>query len=146
MNIWQFQNLISRRLLRWGGASIALGIMMRFGGKFWKNAGNQFIAWGAIDALIAIFGQVAARNRIDSYENPATPEIKRKEERTLSKILWINAGLDVLYIIGGWLWTRRDKGDGTARGNGVAVMIQGAFLLIFDVIHALIIPQTSSDD
>jgi hypothetical protein len=39
MNIWQFQTLVSKRLLQWGLASVLLGFIMRFGGKFWKTMG-----------------------------------------------------------------------------------------------------------
>lgn len=139
MNIWQFQNLISKRLLQWGLASVILGILMRFGGKFWKNLGNQFIAWGAIDAGIAIGGQIASNNRIDQYENAGKAEVKQKEAKNLSRLLWINAALDVLYILGGFFWSKRDK------GNGLGVLIQGAFLLFFDCFHALKMPKNHED-
>lgn len=145
MNIWQYQNKISRQLLRWGALSVGLGIVMRFGGKFWKGVGNQFIAWGAIDAAIAVIGQVAARNRVDRMENPGTLDVKRTETENLSRTLWINAGLDVLYILGGWLWMRRDSGDGSARGNGFGVVLQGLFLLIFDIFHARSLPEVDDE-
>ena len=141
MNIFQFQDIISKRLLRWSIGSIIIGFLARFGGKFGKNLGNQFITWGLIDAAIAVGGQVAKRNRIDNMENPGKSEIHEAEANNLSRLLWINAGLDVLYIIGGYLWAKRDKGDGSARGNGIGVIIQGAFLLIFDVFHARNIPK-----
>lgn len=142
MNIWQFQNQVSRRLLRWSAMSVVVGVLMRFGGTFWKNVGNQFISWGAIDAGIAVGGQIAARNRVDKLDNPGLPEVHVKEEDNLRRLLWVNAGLDVLYMIGGLLWMRRDKGDGKARGNGLGVLLQGLFLFVFDVIHALNTPKT----
>lgn len=141
MNIFQIQDKISKRLLRWSIGSILVGLLMRFGGKFWKNVGTQFITWGIIDAGIAIGGQVAKRNRIDNMENPGTSEIQNKERDNLSRILWINAGLDVIYMIWGYLWAKRDNGDGVARGNGLGVIIQGAFLFLFDVIHARNLPK-----
>ncbi|MEO1287195.1 MAG: hypothetical protein AAFV93_05455 [Chloroflexota bacterium] len=142
MNIFQFQDKISKRLLRWSIGSIVVGFLMRFGGKFGKGLGNQFITWGLVDAAIAVGGQVAKRNRIDNMENPGKAEIHEKEATNLSRALWVNAALDVLYIIGGFLWAKRDKGDGSARGNGLGVMIQGLFLLIFDVFHARNLPKT----
>jgi len=145
MNIWQYQQKISRQLLRWSALSVGLGVLMRFGGKFWKGIGNQFIAWGAIDAAIALFGQIGARNRIDRMHNPGDLEIKRAETRNLSLILWVNAGLDVLYVLGGWLWMRRDQGDGQARGNGIGVIVQGLFLLIFDLYHARNLPDVEDE-
>src|SRR5215213_9037330 len=139
MNIWQFQSLISKRLLQWGLASVLLGLLMRFGGKFWKNLGNQFIAWGAIDAAIAIGGQIASNDRIDHYENAAKSEVKSKEAKNLSRLLWINAALDVFYVLGGLIWSKRDI------GNGLGVIIQGAFLLIFDSFHALKMPKNHDE-
>lgn len=141
MNIFQFQDKVSKRLLRWSIGSVIVGFLMRFGGKFGKSLGNQFISWGLIDAAIAVGGQVAKRNRIDHMENPGKPEIHREEANNLARILWINAGLDVLYIIGGYLWSKRDNGDGAARGNGLGVIIQGLFLLIFDIFHARNVPD-----
>lgn len=141
MSIFQFQDKISKRLLRWGIGSVIVGLLMRFGGKFGKNLGNQFITWGLIDAAIAVGGQVAKRNRIDHMENPGKAEVQAEEANNLSRLLWINAGLDVLYIIGGFLWAKRDKGDGAAKGNGLGVIIQGAFLFIFDVFHARNMPK-----
>ncbi len=146
MNIWQYQNKISRQLLQWGAASVVLGLLLRVGGKFWKGLGGQFVAWGAIDAAIAIFGQMGARDRVDRLENPGTLEIKQQEVQNMSRLLWINAGLDVLYIFGGWLWMRRDKGDGQARGNGFGVMLQGVFLLVFDLFHATNLPKAEDGD
>jgi len=145
MNIWQYQNKISKQLLRWSAVSVVLGLLMRFGGKFWKSVGNQFISWGAIDAAIALGGQISARNRVDRLENPGTLEVKQEETENLSRILWINAGLDVLYILGGWFWARRDKGDGSARGNGLGVILQGLFLLIFDIMHARSLPKAEEE-
>lgn len=141
MNIFQYQNKISKRLLRWSGISIAVGLLMRFGGKFGKNFGNQFISWGLINSGIAIGGDIAKRNRIDKMDNPGKPEIKRKEAQNLTRLLWLNAGLDVLYMLGGFIWAKRDKGDGAARGNGIGIIIQGLFLFVFDIFHARNMPQ-----
>lgn len=145
MNVWQFQSKISQRLLRWSIGSIVTGLLMRNGSPFWRNVGNQFIVWGLVDAGIALGGQVAKRNRIDHIENPGKPEVKQAEAENLSRLLWINAALDVVYIIGGFLWSRRDKGDGVSSGNGWGVIIQGAFLLFFDIFHARNMPQNHKD-
>ena len=141
MNVFQYQDKISKRLLRWSIGSVVVGLLMRFGGKFGKNLGNQFISWGVIDAAIAIGGDIAKRNRIDHMDNPGKSEIKRKEADNLTRLLWINAGLDILYMIWGFVWAKRDKGDGVGRGNGIGIIIQGLFLFVFDVFHARNMPQ-----
>ena len=145
MNIWQFQQVVSKRLMTWSLFSIGAGLIMRKSNPFWKSVGNQFITWGAIDAMIALGGDIGTRNRIADMENPGLPEIKAKESRNLGRILWINAGLDVLYILFGRFLMRRDKGNCQTKGNGFGIIIQGGFLLIFDVIHALNLPDDNNE-
>ena len=140
-NIWQFQNRVSERLLNWGLFSTVLGFMMMRGNTFWRAVGWQFIGWGLIDALIALLGQTAAQSRIDSYPNPGLGEVKIKEAKNLRRLLWINAGLDVLYVLGGRSLIRRDSGDGARHGMGFGIVLQGAFLFFFDVYHALANPD-----
>lgn len=141
MNIWQFQRVISRRLLRWGAGSIMIGVLMRFGGPFWRNVGNQFVAWGAIDAGIAFFGRMTANERAGTVDNPGKADIIQRETQNLRRLLWLNTVLDVFYVLGGLWWMRRDQGDGRARGNGWGVVIQGAFLFVFDLLHVLNLPD-----
>jgi hypothetical protein len=145
VNIWQFQERVSRRLTVWALFSIVTGLLMRFGNKFWRGVGGQFIGWGFVNLMIAVFGQSAANQRNTSYDNPAVREVRDKERRSLGRALWFNAGLDVLYILGGRAWAGRDKGDGSQSGNGVGVMIQGAFLLVFDIVHGLALPKDDEE-
>lgn len=140
-NIWQFQHRVSERLLHWGLFSTVLGFMMMRGNMFWRAMGWQFIGWGLIDALIALFGQSASQSRIDSYPNPGLVEVKAKESKNLRRLLWINAGLDVLYVLGGQSLMKRDAGDGAKHGTGLGIVLQGAFLFFFDVYHALVTPD-----
>lgn len=141
MNIWQFQHALSRRLQKWAFISIGSGLLMRFGGKFFKGMGGQFVGWGIINAGIALFGRSSADNRAGDLPNPGLLSIKEKETSNLRMLLLVNAGLDVLYILFGLRMSRSDKGDGARRGNGLGIVIQGAFLLLFDLIHALTLPN-----
>lgn len=141
MNIWQFQQRLSRRLMAWAGVSFVLGLLMSARGKYGRGLGSQFMGWAAVNLGIAFLGNAAARQRNADYENPAAPEIREKETANLRRLLWLNAGLDVFYILGGRWWASRDTGDGERRGQGVGVMIQGAFLLVFDIVHALTLPK-----
>jgi hypothetical protein len=57
------------------------------------------------------------------------------DPENLRQLLWINAGLDTLYVAVGWaLWARLNP---MYKGFGLAIMLQGFFLLAFDVFHAL---------
>jgi len=106
-------------------------------GKFWRGIGTQFVAWGVIDGLMAVGGQVASENRLKNMPSEDMSERLRKDKRNLKIALWVNAGLDVLYMIGGVQWIARQREDNDKRGNGLGVLIQGAFLFIFDLYHAV---------
>lgn len=136
MNIWQQQEALSRRLLRWAGISVVLGLVLSLGNKFWKSVGSQFLGWGATNAIIAIFGQAATRQRIADLENPGLADIQAQEAEKLSRLLWINAGLDVIYMLGGQIISQRDTGDGRMKGIGVGIILQALFLMVFDIFHA----------
>jgi len=136
MNIWQQQDALSRNLLKWAGLSVALGLVFSLGNKFWRGVGSQFLGWGVTNALIAIFGQAAARQRVAELENPGLADIQAQEAEKLSRLLWVNAGLDVLYMLGGRAMSRRDVGDGRMKGMGLGIVLQALFLLVFDVVNA----------
>ncbi len=141
MNIWQFQNKLSQRLLLWGAGSVVAGLFLLRGNAFWRGVGWQFVGWGFIDALIALFGRASMNQRLESLENPGLPEVQTKESDNLRRLLWINAFLDVLYVMGGKAWADRDSGDGKRAGTGLGIALQGFFLLVFDVFHALETPD-----
>jgi hypothetical protein len=74
-----------------------------------------------------------------------------REARNIRAFLWLNAGLDILYMLGGWSWARRaaQKGGRNAefqRGMGMGIVVQGGLLLIWDVINALIVPRYPQKD
>jgi hypothetical protein len=99
--IWDYQDVLSRRLLLWSALSIIAGaLLVAFGASaWWRGFGVQALAWGAIDAAIALGGQLSARKR--RAAGPGGPAAFEREARNLRRILWINTGLDVLYMAGG---------------------------------------------
>ena len=128
---WVFGNLqagfagrqISTRLLLWSLPWAGAGILgLWLAGDDWqKGFWGMNGAWGVINSGIALAGLLGAE--------PALGDLKN--------VLFINAGLDVAYILGGvYLLTRPEA---TWRGSGWAVIIQGGFLLAFDLFHALLI-------
>lgn len=143
MNIWQFQYALLRALLRWSWFSMALGALMMLKRGAWRGMGQQFLAWGAIDALIAMFGQSGNEARNDRYDNPGDPAVLEEESDNLRRILWGSAALDILYIIGGWMWMKRgqQQDDSHAKGSGLGVILQGLFLFVFDVWQAMRVPD-----
>jgi len=139
-DIWQFQAQLAEKLLAWGGASMAGGIAVLLSGdRFWRGFGSQCVGWGVIDALIAAFGLRGARTKADTPD-AHTPERQTRERTTLRRILWINFGLDVGYITGGAALTQ-DKHDRFLRGVGWGIVVQGSFLFVFDLLHALLLRE-----
>lgn len=113
------------------------GLVLWRRNKFWRGFAMQALSWGAIDALIALGGQFAARRRQAALREPDSPEVQTRETENLRRLLWINAGLDVLYVSSGLLWAlTRGQRDALQRGNGWGVVVQGLFLMVFDTVHA----------
>lgn len=128
--IWSFGAAISRRLLGWSALSVLAGVaLVMRGDALWQSFGIQAIAWGLIDAGVALAGVVAKRAR------------SAEQQRVwLRRVLWINAGLDVIYIAVGAGVVAWGAGDPAWAGHGWGVIVQGAFLLVFDAWHAWRMP------
>jgi hypothetical protein len=69
----------------------------------------------------------------------------RRDRRGLAlggwRLLLVNAGLDAVYIATGLAVTSGRGGrDTAARGHGPAMVVQDAFLIVFDAAHAARVP------
>lgn len=139
----QFQVMLGKRLMQWGGLSTGLGaVLMMWGSRFWRGLGSQFAGWGLVNALIGWFGLRSGRKKA-AEPDAHTRERQLKERKNLRRILAVNTGLDVLYMIGG-LWLSNTKGEEERfwEGTGIGITIQGGFLFVFDLIHALLLVDT----
>ena len=134
MTLWRFQQRLTGLLLGWATASIGVGLTMRQGGDAMRRgAGEQFVGWGAINALIALIGRRGA-----SRQRSAAPADAAAQKRTLSRLLWVNTGLDVFYVLGGWRVMRgRGATDAHWRGCGLGIVLQSGFLFFFELLTAL---------
>lgn len=146
-DIWQSSEQVSQRLLAWNTLNIAGGVLASLiAGKNQRLRGvaGQAVGWGVINSAIAVLGRSATRRRA-LKPDARRPERLRKEARNLRVLLWVNAGLDVLYMIGGLAFASRAKGDTPKaemqRGTGLGIVMQGAFLFIFDLICAFRVPD-----
>lgn len=97
--------------------------------------------WNIVNAALAIPSLLGARARL---ADPPSPDLTESllEQNTLEDILLFNAGLDVGYIAAGFYLTeraRRNEANAEAlAGFGYSLMVQGGFLLVFDlVVYAL---------
>ena len=142
MSIWQFQKALTLRLLAWAFACIVGGVWLLRLSQFWRGIGSQFVGWGAINALIALFGSASASHRMKTHPEALEPEFMDKETRSLTRLLWLNTFLDVLYMAGGFSWASRRKDQNFQRGIGWGIVVQGAFLFFFDLIHGILVPPT----
>ncbi|MBD3181623.1 alpha/beta fold hydrolase [Candidatus Poribacteria bacterium] len=136
-SIWDLQITISRRLLVWSGLSISAGlILILTGDSFWRGFGIQAAVWGAIDAAIALVGMFRTRRKRFTHD---TRQQMSREARNLKRILLVNFGLDVIYMVVGAILVYF-RSEAAWRGHGWGVIIQGGFLFFFDFIHAQSVP------
>jgi hypothetical protein len=144
--IWDFQRTVARGLLTWSGVSVALGLLMGAARTpFAHGVSSQFLGWPVINSGIALFGLFSAGRRERTLKDAHTREQRAKEARNLRRLLRINAVLDIGYMAGGlWLLTRRDKPE-RLRGAGLGIVLQGAFLFVYDTVLSLKVPDVDAE-
>lgn len=143
-----YERQITTLLTVWAAGSVLKGtaialIGKRTGRRQWMRFGRQTAMWGAVDALIAGAGALSRSRR-----GELTQEQVDAEARKLRTLLLINAAADVVYIAGGAHIAFHAKPGRVdpptpevtsfrmGRGDGLAIIIQGAFLLALDATYA----------
>jgi pheromone shutdown protein TraB len=92
------------------------------------------VGWNLINLGLAGFGYYNALKA-----NPAALDLYQtiKEQYGLEKTFLFNGGLDVGYVLGGLYLTERarnaSKNQDMLKGFGQSIMLQGGFLLVFDL-------------
>jgi len=131
----------------WAIGNIALGRIQRsrsLGEKRYFHEMNVF--WNVVNLGIA--GAALYGN---AHTDPASLGLweSLNEQQRLEKILWFNVALNGSYILGGaWLKERSkssSKNPERLKGYGNSLMLQGSFLLVYDLIHVLIQQSQSSE-
>jgi len=110
---------LTRVLGAWASGSVLLGAALSVSPRT-RGFGRQTAAWGAIDGAIAYAG-VRGRAR----KGPTDPT-------RLRRVLLVNAALDIGYLALGERMRRTERWS----GDGLAVLVQGAFLLVLDTTAA----------
>jgi hypothetical protein len=137
---------LTRILAVWGASSTVLGSVVWGVGARTDRAnvmrfGRQSAMWGAVDLAIAMGGLLSRRRR-----GPVSDEEAPDRARSLRTLLLVNAGADIGYMALGAVVLRRttppaaaDRRSwrGMGPGDGVAIIVQGAFLLVLDSAFAL---------
>lgn len=143
-NVFTYQCRVLPVLLAWAMGSITAGVLWWRGDhRFWRGVGSQFMGWGAIDAALAIAGMRGATLSEAKYYQGELPISENlRQTKRLELVFWVNTGLDVLYMLGGKWLIDHPTGKPTTldrRGMGWGVILQSVFLLVFDLINALIL-------
>ncbi len=136
-SIWQLEQRISEQLLAWSAGSVVMGLLLRRPGASHTahSLGLQALAWGAVDGAIALVGREVSLRKA-RLPDAFTPAVQRQEREGLRRLLLVNVALDVMYVLGGGVLLRLKKVHRSTYGHGLGVLIQGAFLLVFDASHA----------
>lgn len=116
--------LLAARLGAWAAAAITFGcVALLLSDNPWvAGIAMQATAWGVVDGAIAAVSALA-RPR-------SAPEVRIKR---LTRILYVNVGLDVVYVCVGTVIAAAF--EPTVAGHGLGIAIQGAFLFFFDLFH-----------
>jgi hypothetical protein len=110
---------LGRALVAWSIASIIAGvILLLVPVSLLQGIGLQAVLWGIIDILIAMVG--IFRQKDQSADKAA-------------RFLRINVFLDIGYMLVGMLLSVFLWVDPFILGNGIGIIIQGAFLFILDL-------------
>lgn len=99
-----------------------------------RSFGGMTAAWAAVNLLIALFALRGVRRKRRQSTDSA---IVQQWARQLVRLLWINVGLDCIYILAGIGLIVWEPTSQMLNGLGWAVVIQGAFLLVFDAWHGV---------
>ncbi len=121
----------------WALGNMALGAIQSSRTTGETKAFHQMnMYWNGVNLLIAGFGYYSAIKETPSSDAWETINA----QHSIEKILLFNAGLDIAYMVGGiWLNERGDRlSDSQLMGFGKSVMLQGAFLMSFDLIKYFI--------
>jgi hypothetical protein len=93
--------------------------------------------WNIVNAALAVPSLIAAVHRLNTPTN-LTPAESLQAQSTLEDILLFNAGIDLAYIAAGFYLTERarrpDADSAQLTGWGNALILQGGFLFVFDLV------------
>lgn len=119
----------------WASANIIQGTISASNTQGSEKAFHQMNAyWNTVNFAIAGVGLLGIRKQLNKPFGLAS---NLKEQQKLEKILLLNSGLDLAYITTGLYLKERGTRLNKPRteGFGNSLILQGAFLLVFDLIQ-----------
>lgn len=126
-------------MLLWGVLSLTAGLVLLIDGNdFWRAFGLQAVLWGAIEAAIALFSQRRPRRKLDLRVDLREADA---EAAKLRRSLLIDCGLDGIYLAAAaGLLIFGKNNNSLMTGSAWSIAVQGMFLLVFDLLHAINVP------
>jgi hypothetical protein len=119
----------------WAGANILQGTISASNTTGSDHFFHQMNAyWNIANLAIATVGLLSIKKQMTG---PHTPERNIKEQHLLEKIIVFNGGLDLAYLATGLYLKERGNrlNKDQLKGYGTSLLVQGGFLLIFDIIQ-----------
>lgn len=116
----------------WALANMAIGSMAYFNSTGKKKYFNQMnVMWNVVNLGLATAGYFGAKADLNQQLNLAQ---SINDQHKIEQILVLNTGLDVGYMAAGLFLNERGlrKSSARLRGYGQSLILQGAFLLVFD--------------
>ena len=131
----------------WAVANIGVGLAGRASTQGTQRHFHEMNAlWNTVNLAIAGFGYYSALSSDPTTWDLATSLTKHQN---FQKILLFNAGLDVGYVVGGFCLRERarrpDANRERLQGFGNSIILQGGFLLVFDVVNYVIATGLNDD-
>lgn len=92
--------------------------------------------WNSVNLAIAGFSLLSVQNK---HEQNLTPHEMRSDYEFINRFLMLNMGLDVAYMTAGYFLMKdfQNQRDDKLLGYGRSLILQGAFLLVFDTLFYL---------
>ena len=143
-DVWTIQLQLLKRLNIWARLNLICGLpLLLLPGQLWRSIGQQFLAWGSINFIIAVAGRRSFQKRFSASSGNA--QVAAKESTGLQRLLWVNSILDILYIGVGITLAKKDGcKNKSLSAHGLGVVIQGLGLFVIDLWHALLLSRNSS--
>lgn len=141
-SITQARNKLTKNAMivlgSWSVANIATGFIIgsQTNGEA-KYAWRMNGYWNIFNLGIAGLGYAGLRRALLKKNNFSD---NMKAQQSIEKLYVLNAGLDLVYITGGFYLRERGKNQSTAekqyqfKGYGTSIAIQGGFLLLMDAV------------
>lgn len=129
--------MLARTTVVWGLVSVitGAGIAATTQNPWRRSFGLQTAGWGVVDLAVAAAGSWLQDRRMQRMPDPYAAAAQEDERVKLRRVLLINVAADVGYVALGARLSRDTRPH--LAGAGLAILLQGGFLLLHDSIHAV---------